>query len=97
MYWFAIFVCSLNVTTCIFQVTELKAQYFEFDKEMRARIQTLQKQHNETVESLQVSKIISLLSRSLWHWFENHNRFVSEYMFSAHYMTTLHFLFPITN
>ena len=61
MYQVVCYFCVILQLT-FFQVTELKAQYFEFDKEMRARIQTLQKQHNETVESLQVStmKLLNL-------------------------------------
>ena len=38
----------------IYQVTELKAQNFEMDKEMRLRIQTMQKQQGDTILSLQV-------------------------------------------
>ena len=40
-----------------FQINELKAENYEAEKDARVKVTTLQKQHEDTVSSLQVSDI----------------------------------------
>lgn len=42
-----------------FQINELKAENYEAEKDARVKVTTLQKQHEDTVSSLQVSDIYS--------------------------------------
>lgn len=39
---------------CYFQITELKAENYEAEKEARLKIQNVQKQNEETINNLQV-------------------------------------------
>lgn len=50
------------------QVTELKAQNFEAEKVMRGKVQSLQKEHNQTVEGLQVRRTSRVVSRLCCRW-----------------------------
>ena len=42
---------------CVSQITELKAQNFEAEKEMRTKVQSLQKQHSAATDNLQVCHV----------------------------------------
>ena len=46
------------------QITELKAIHMQIEKDLRTRLTNLQKEHQETIEDLQVSKIVSHLGNT---------------------------------
>ena len=46
------------------QITELKAQLYEMEKEYRIKQQTLQKQHTESLDALQVNQARAIYLQS---------------------------------